>query len=133
MVVKGFTFDIIGKIERRYVDLEPGLKLEGVKRYGYRIGWKTPSACDEFECHDYWFTWLDFQTDFHSPAAEIPRRKGGKIRYVNIRAFKTQASGVLGSTDVSIKVGDSICVLMGAKVPYILRPCGYSWVLVGPW
>ncbi|CVK96006.1 uncharacterized protein FMAN_13926 [Fusarium mangiferae] len=132
MVVEGFTFDTIAKIETRFVDLEPGIKLEGVKRYGYRIGWKPPSACDQFECHDYWLDWLGFHADFPSPAAKIPRRNGGDIRRVDTRVFKTQVSGVLGSTDVSIRVGDSICVLMGAKVPNILRPCGNSWVLVGP-
>ncbi|KAF5652147.1 heterokaryon incompatibility (HET) domain protein [Fusarium sp. NRRL 25303] len=132
MVVEGFTFDTIAKIETRFVDLEPGIKLEGVKRYGYRIGWKPPSACDQFECHDYWLDWLGFHADFPSPAAKIPRRNGGDIRRVDTRVFKTQVSGVLGSTDVSIRVGDSICVLMGARVPYILRPCGNSWVLVGP-
>ncbi|CCT74973.1 uncharacterized protein FFUJ_11047 [Fusarium fujikuroi IMI 58289] len=129
MVAEGFTFDTIEKIETRFVDLEPGLKLVGVKRYGYRIGWKPPSACDQFECHDYWLAWLGFQTDFPSPTTKIPRRNEGKIRHVDIRAFKTQASGVLGSTDTSTKVGDNICVLMGARVPYILRPCGNSHLL----
>lgn len=133
MVVEGFTFDTIEKIERPFVDLEPGLKLSGVKLYGYRIGWKPPSACDQFECHNYWLSWLGFQTDFPSPTTEIPRQNEGKIRHIDIRAFKTQASSVWGSTDASIKVGDNICVLMGARVPYILRSCGNSWVLVGPW
>ncbi|EWG48728.1 hypothetical protein FVEG_16315 [Fusarium verticillioides 7600] len=130
--LKGFIFDTINKIESRYVDVQPGLKLEGVKRYGYRISWKPPKASDRFEYHDYWLAWLGFQSDFPSPETEIPRRSGKKIRHIDVKAFKTQISGVVGSTDVSMKVGDKICGLLGAKVPYILRPCGNSWVFVGP-
>jgi predicted membrane-bound mannosyltransferase len=50
-----------------------------------------------------------------------------------LRCFKTQVTGVLGSTDVSMRVGDAICGLLGARVPYILRSCGNSWMFVGPW
>ncbi|KAL7755492.1 hypothetical protein ACKLNR_014590 [Fusarium oxysporum f. sp. zingiberi] len=132
MVVQGFIFDNIHQIETRFIDLEPGLKLQGVKRYGYRIGWKPPSASDQFEYHDYWLAWLGFQTEFPNPATAIPWRIGEKTRHVDLKCFKTQVTGVLGSTDVSIRVGDAICGLMGAKVPYILRPCGNSWTFVGP-
>ncbi|SCO57674.1 uncharacterized protein FFMR_14830 [Fusarium fujikuroi] len=79
MVAEGFTFDTIEKIETRFVDLEPGLKLVGVKRYGYRIGWKPPSACDQFECHDYWLAWLGFQTDFPSPTTKSRDEMEGKF------------------------------------------------------
>ncbi|KAG5769211.1 hypothetical protein H9Q72_003483 [Fusarium xylarioides] len=132
MVVKGFIFDAINKIEMRFADLEPGLKLEGVKRYGYRIGWKPPRASDQFEYHDYWLAWLGFQTDFPNPEAEIPRRRREKTRHMDLKTFKTQVSGVLGTTDVPLRVGDKICGLLGASVPYIMRPFGDSWVFVGP-
>ncbi|KAH7240303.1 heterokaryon incompatibility protein-domain-containing protein [Fusarium redolens] len=132
MVVEGFIFDNIHQIETRFIDLEPRLKIEGAKRYGYRIGWKPPSASHQFEYHAYWLAWLGFQTEFPNPETAVPRRIGEKTRHVDLTCFKTQVTGVLGSTDVSIRVGDAICGLMGARVPYILRPCGNSWMFVGP-
>ncbi|KAL5600603.1 hypothetical protein FOVSG1_008415 [Fusarium oxysporum f. sp. vasinfectum] len=134
MMVEGFIFDYIHQIETRFVDLDPGVKIKGAKRYGYRIGWKPISASDQFECHDYWLAWLGFHTEFPDPAtAAVPRRVGEKTRHVDLTCFKTQATRVLGHTDVSIKVGDAICGLMGARVPYVLRSSGNSWIFVGPW
>ncbi|KAF5704872.1 heterokaryon incompatibility (HET) domain-containing protein [Fusarium globosum] len=131
MVVKGFIFDTIKKIETHYIDKEAGFELEGVERYCFGIGWKPPTASDQFEHHDYWLAWLGFQTDFPNSATKILRRNGGKTQRMNLKAFKTQISGVMGITDVSMRVGDKICGLLGAQVPYILRPCRNSWVFVG--
>ncbi|EXM18489.1 hypothetical protein RAB80_003991 [Fusarium oxysporum f. sp. vasinfectum] len=77
-------------------------------------------------------TTTGFQTEFPNPATAVPRRIGENTRHVDLRCFKTQVTGVLGSTDVSMRVVDAICGLMGARVPYILRSCGNSWMFVGP-
>ncbi|KAJ0155939.1 Uncharacterized protein HZ326_1884 [Fusarium oxysporum f. sp. albedinis] len=133
MVVEGFIFDNIQQIETRFIDLEPRFEMKAVKRYGSRICWKPPRASHQFQYHNYWLAWFGFQTEFPNPATAVPRRIGENTRHVDLRCFKTQVTGVLGSTDVSMRVGDAICGLMGARVPYILRSCGNSWMFVGPW
>ncbi|KAJ9424452.1 heterokaryon incompatibility protein-domain-containing protein [Fusarium oxysporum] len=132
MVVEGFIFDNIQQIETRFIDLEPRFEMKAVKRYSSRICWKPPRASHQFEYHNYWLAWFGFQTEFPNPATAVPRRIGEDTRFVDLRCFKTQVTGVLGSTDVSMRVGDAICGLMGARVPYILRSCGNSWMFVGP-
>ncbi|KAF5723849.1 heterokaryon incompatibility 6 OR allele [Fusarium mundagurra] len=46
------------------------------------------------------------------------------------RLFKT-ASGDFGVGPVDMKIGDKLCVLFGAEVPFLLRPKGDGYLVVG--
>jgi hypothetical protein len=47
------------------------------------------------------------------------------------RSFKTIAGNV-DTGPREMQVGDSVCILAGGNIPFILRPQGKSYRLIGP-
>ncbi|PNP59974.1 hypothetical protein FNYG_14698 [Fusarium nygamai] len=69
---------------------------------------------------------------------KVLARNGQADRYVSAvapvrhsyRVFVTESS-MFGTGPVDMEVGDLLCVLFGAEVPFLLRPCGDGYLVVG--
>ncbi|KAL7755647.1 hypothetical protein ACKLNR_014174 [Fusarium oxysporum f. sp. zingiberi] len=69
---------------------------------------------------------------------KVLARNGQADRYVSAaapvrhsyRVFVTESS-MFGTGPVDMKVGDLLCVLFGAEVPFLLRPLGDGYMVVG--
>ncbi|KAF2810809.1 HET-domain-containing protein [Mytilinidion resinicola] len=48
----------------------------------------------------------------------------------SVRPF-ISTSGFVGLAPLRVQVGDVVCILLGGDVPYLLRKCGESYILVG--
>lgn len=70
---------------------------------------------------------------------EARKNEGNSKAYLNRfqvtamrRRFFTTISGNMGWGPRDMEPGDSVCILFGSKVPFVLRDEGESWTLIGP-
>jgi hypothetical protein len=139
ITVDGFVVGKIAELHLRFIDADPGIRIENARIYGKRIGWNYPSASEEFERHSYWLGWLGFQSSFPHPQITVgidkhrqPTRPEA-IDTTRYFAIKVGASRYLACSDGLVQPGDSVCALFGGNMPYILRPKGNSWLFIGQW
>jgi hypothetical protein len=132
--VRGFIVDTIKDIEERWKDLIPKFSAIGVTRYGRGICWLPPSPEDVSHSTGFWASRLNHMHSLED-ALEFPVADDGRNNTpsLDLRVFRTEADGYLGTTDAAIRNGDVICALFGGNIPYILRRREGYWVLAGQW
>lgn len=138
MTVKGFTVDTIETVGSRFYDLDTELTVKANKfttRFCRRITWTKETTSEDVEL--FWRCRLRFDAteglndesylsnkQFHD---ELSPNK------LHSTVFRTKANKLLGIIDCAVNVGDKVCALFGADVPYILRLDGDFWKIRGPW
>jgi hypothetical protein len=141
--ISGFIVDGIEKIKPRFKDLVPDFKAEGTIRYGHRITWRPVPPAIEFEHNDFWITRLRHR----APRNDILEQEIEEMAHIQptpemdepdtpvlkLTCFETAKYHFVGLADSHLQVGDSVCALLGANVPYILRKRDEVWCLVGQW
>jgi hypothetical protein len=134
VTVRGFRFDSVREIQKSYSDLAPSVKFDNITRYGWRLGWKLPSASDIHERHLYWTAFLGSQflpkspTEPKGPGIGCPNKDPCLLEFLCVG---TKNHCFVGITDGAAAVTDVICGFLGGKFPYILRQRGGCWQYVG--
>ena len=146
MTAAGFIFDTVETTASRYFDLDKEIGTNmaaNATRFCRRIEWKKPDAFEDFECEVFWQSRMPTPRMYNSSSSprSTPKceRDGDNVSaetsspVLSIIAFRTKHNNLFGHTDSALLVGDSICALFGADVPYVLRRQGDHWEIVGAW
>ena len=96
--------------------------------------WRSTKGWRRCKVEDYenYITWANVEV---VAANEIARKFNAELRVYNVRLFFT-ANGFVGCGPAAMEPGDSISILAGGSVPYVLRPvpdaaCLNTFELVG--
>jgi hypothetical protein len=147
ITLTGFIVDTIHKAAHRFVDLTPPFKAVRAKTFGHRICWQPQDPSEYAEHSSFWSGKLP---QMHSrlpqrnpllseigpilgPDDNIPATSLPDPPRADFVCFGTKERGYVGEADWGIMEGDSICALLGANVPYILRRHRDVWIRIGPW
>jgi hypothetical protein len=64
---------------------------------------------------------------------ELPVASTSLLPVIKFTCFLTKDYGYVGLADSEVEQGDSVCGLLGVKVPLILRKQNDVWIRVGQW
>lgn len=99
----------------------------------YDTHWNYPASIETGKHFEWWHRILSSDNDMDSMEKEMMAQKdrfGDAVR--STAPVCTTRKGLLASVPYTTETGDCIAVLTGGRVPFVLRPMGDYYYLVGP-
>lgn len=94
---------------------------------------RYPASSETAARFEEWYSVLTSNRDIHVMAAEMTAQAAPFCRFIRWRTpLCITRKAFLASVPYITQAGDCIAVLTGGRVPFVLRPTGDSYRLIGP-